>query len=129
MSKRVLICDDEVHVTTPLAIKFRKAGFDVVTAADGEAAWQAIQEQVPDLLITDICMPGLDGYRLVDRIRDDEKTRQLPVVMLTSTTIDRQIQEIMDWLGVIEVMHKPYSGMGLLKIAERELGLAALPAP
>ena len=74
MGQRVLICDDELHIVKPLALKFRKAGYEVVTAEHGEDAWTVIQQQTPDLLISDILMPELDGFGLVSRIRDHEPT-------------------------------------------------------
>ena len=53
MTKRILLCDDEIHILRAAEFKLKKAGYDVCIAGDGEAAWEAIQRQKPDVLITD----------------------------------------------------------------------------
>ena len=65
MTKRILLCDDEIHILRAAEFKLKKAGYDVCVAGDGQAAWEAIQRQKPDVLITDCQMPRLDGFGLV----------------------------------------------------------------
>jgi DNA-binding response OmpR family regulator len=64
MSHRILVCDDESHITLAVSMKLKRAGYVVQTAADGVAAWEIILRDTPDLLLTDCQMPRLDGIGL-----------------------------------------------------------------
>ena len=77
MSYRIHVCDDEPHIVLAVSLKFSKAGFQVTTVKDGQAAWEAIQCQPPQLLITDLQMPRLDGLGLVKRLRADPALHNL----------------------------------------------------
>ena len=71
MSKRVLICDDEPYIVESVSYVVRKAGFDVVTAEDGEQALEAAHREKPDLVFLDIMMPGISG----DEVYQKKNTR------------------------------------------------------
>ena len=124
MAQLILICDDEMHVTAPLGIKFRKAGYEVATAVDGEVAWDLIQQRRPDLLITDILMPELDGYGLVERIRGNEALADLPIVFLTATAVNDRPAEAAKEFNVLKVIPKPYSVNEILALTQELLGPA-----
>lgn len=79
---RLLICDDNADMRSYLGRLFNK--HDVRFATDGEEAWRAIQESPPDLVLTDVMMPRLDGFGLLRRLRADERLRHLPLVMLSA---------------------------------------------
>ena len=70
MSKRILLCDDEIHILRAAEFKFKRAGYEVVLAGDGEEGWERIQEQIPDIVITDCQMPRLSGLGLAERITE-----------------------------------------------------------
>ena len=84
MAHRILLCDDESHILLAVEIKFRRAGYEVRTANDGEEAWQIIQQWKPDILISDYQMPRMNGVELCMRCRMHEATRDLPVLLLTA---------------------------------------------
>ncbi len=65
MAKRILLCDDEIHIVKAAEFKLKRAGYDVETASNGEEAWEIIQRNPPDMLITDCQMPRLDGFGLI----------------------------------------------------------------
>ena len=71
MTKRVLLCDDEIHILRAADFKIRRGGYDVRTAGDGEEAWEMIQAETPDIVISDCQMPRLDGLGLVARMRQN----------------------------------------------------------
>jgi CheY-like chemotaxis protein len=122
MSQRVVICDDDLHVVVPLQIKFTEAGYDAVIAHDGEEAWQEIQACTPDLLVTDLCMPEMDGFELVRRLRSYPPTRHVPVILLTAVPLETATREVIAELDITEVMPKPYSAKAALRAAERVTG-------
>jgi CheY-like chemotaxis protein len=121
MSKQILLCDDELHIVAAAGFKLRSAGYDVVTAGDGEEAWELIQQNVPDLLITDYCMPRLDGLALCEKIRDCERTRDLPVFILTAKSLDPALPGLAEKFGVLKVITKPFSPRNLLQQVDRAL--------
>ncbi len=79
--KRLLLADDHATTRSGLAALFRGEGFAVQEAADGLEAWQAILACAPDLVITDLDMPGLDGAALIERIRSQHP--RLPIVVIS----------------------------------------------
>jgi len=109
MSTRILVCDDEAHITRAIQMKCRKAGFDVETTADGEAGWEAIQRERPSLLVTDYQMPRLDGLALIRRIRADAELQDLPVVLLTAKGFELDEDELKEELDISRLVRKPFS--------------------
>ncbi|MBU0600071.1 response regulator, partial [bacterium] len=83
MAKRVLIADDEVHIRKILEHALTEAGYDVSVAQDGEEAINIIEKEPVDLVITDLDMPKLNGFELTARLKQDEKTKNIPVIILT----------------------------------------------
>jgi sigma-B regulation protein RsbU (phosphoserine phosphatase) len=80
----VLVVDDEADISTILTLTFRRAGFQVTTARDGVEALAALEQALPDAVILDVMMPRLDGFETLRRIREEPRTRELPVIMLTA---------------------------------------------
>ena len=121
MAKRVLLCDDEIHILRAAEFKFARAGFDVQVAGDGQEAWEAIQIQKPDVLITDCQMPRLDGFGLVQRVREDPDTKDLPVLMLTAKGYELSQKELGEKWNVVALIPKPFSPRELLRRVEEIL--------
>ncbi len=91
MSKRLLVVDDEPNLLRAVAACLRGEGFEVVTARSGAEALVRVAEAVPDLIVSDIRMPGMDGYQLARQLRASSRTSLTPVVFLTAKdeTADR----------------------------------------
>lgn len=121
---RIVVADDEAHIRHIVSTKLQNAGFEVLPAADGEEALELCLAERPALLITDYQMPVLTGLELVQRLRQDERTRDLPVVLLTARGSDLEPSEADT--GIAVFMSKPFSPRELL---ERVRGLIAAPAP
>ena len=115
MTKRVLLCDDEIHILRVAEFKLKKAGYDVRIAGDGQEAWEAIQQQRPDILITDCQMPRLDGIGLVGKVRDDPTLADLPIFMLTAKGFELSRDELSEKWNVMAVIAKPFSPRELLQ--------------
>lgn len=128
MAKRILLCDDEIHILRAAEFKLKRAGFDVRTARDGQAAWEAIQIEKPDVLITDYQMPRLDGFGLVQRVRQDPATEDLPVLMLTAKGYELSQEELAEKWDVVAVIAKPFSPRELLRLVEEILAGQTAPA-
>lgn len=121
MSKRVLLCDDEVFILRAAEIKLKHAGFDVQTAADGEEGWEKVLQQRPDIVVTDCQMPRLDGLGLIRRMRETPETRDIPALMLTAKGFELSREELAAKWNVITVLHKPFSPRELLQIVSAAL--------
>ena len=129
MSKRVLLCDDEIHILRAAEIKLKRAGFDVRCAGDGEEGWAEIQRECPDLLVTDCQMPYLDGFGLVERIRSHEETKHIPVLMLTAKGFEIGHSDATQRWGIIAILAKPFSPRELLKYVIEVLETGKLEHP
>lgn len=125
MSHRILLVDDELHILRAAEYKFKRAGYEVLCAFDGEEAWQVIQRDRPELVISDYQMPRLDGLGLVKRIRECPETASLPVLLLTAKGYDLARDQQAEALGVAGILGKPFSPRELLALTESLLSGAA----
>ena len=115
MTKHILLCDDEIHILRAAEFKFKRAGYEVRIAGDGQEAWEAIQQHKPDILITDCQMPRMDGLGLVQKVREDPRTSDLPIFMLTAKGFELSHQELTEKWSVLAVIAKPFSPRDLLQ--------------
>ena len=106
--KRILVADDEPDVLTLLSLNLRRAGFDVITAEDGERALKLAREESPALVILDLMMPGLSGLEVAKQLKQLPATARIPVLMLTakSDEVDRIVGLE---LGADDYVTKPFS--------------------
>lgn len=84
MSKRLLVVDDEPNLLLAVAACLRSEGYDVTTARSGKEALLFLTTTIPDLIVSDVRMPGIDGFALVRQIRSSERTALVPIVFLTA---------------------------------------------
>jgi DNA-binding NarL/FixJ family response regulator len=91
MAKQLLVVDDDPSLLLAVSETLRAEGYEVVTARRGSEAMVRVAESLPDLIISDIRMPGMDGYALVRNLRSSPRTRLIPIVFLTAKdeTADR----------------------------------------
>lgn len=121
MSRRVLLCDDEIHILRAAEFKLSKAGFDVQCAGDGQEGWEIIERSPPDIVVTDLQMPRMTGLQLAQKVRENPATRDLPILMLTAKGYELTQQELAARWGIAAVMTKPFSPRELLKTVEQTL--------
>ena len=113
MSKKVLIVDDEEVIRKLLRINLVKWGYEVREAVDGAQALDQIGKDDFDLLICDILMPNLDGWEVIKEVKLNPKTREMPVIVLTSKNQDQDMFKGYD-LGASYYMTKPFTKAQLL---------------
>jgi two-component system phosphate regulon response regulator PhoB len=108
MTATVLVVDDEKDVLELARYNLQKEGFDVVVARDGAAALQAAGRAVPDLVVLDLMLPGMDGLEVCRRLRAEPRTSRIPVIMLTAkaSEADRVVGLEM---GADDYVVKPFS--------------------
>ena len=126
-ANKILIADDEIHIIHVVAIKLRNNGYDVVSANNGAEAYELACTEKPDVVVTDYQMPLMTGIELIQKLRENEETKDVPVILLTARSFAIS-QEQRESLGVADCLSKPFSPKELLKtiqdiLHQRELAL------
>ena len=118
MGKLVLTVDDSRMMREMLAMVLRGAGFDVVQAEDGQAGLDALDQCAPDVIITDINMPRLDGYGFIEGVRGHERHRATPVLVLSTESSAEKKGRARD-AGATGWIVKPFDAEALLAAIRR----------
>lgn len=92
--KLVCIVDDDENIRDIYSMKFRREGFAVVTARDGEEGLQVVKKEQPDVIVLDIQMPVLDGLGVLRVLKGDEQLAKIPVIILSNVDSDAMFQEV-----------------------------------
>lgn len=130
-SNTILIVDDEAPIRDMIRMGLEMAGYDCIEAADGQQAHAMIIDAKPDLVLLDWMMPGTSGVELLRRLRRDELTAELPVIMLTAKTEEDNKIQGLD-VGADDYVTKPFAPRELLsriKAVLRRSGSAANEKP
>ncbi len=105
--RKILVVDDAVDTVELLKKRFHAEGYDTAEAYNGEEALQKVQEYVPDLIILDVMMPKMDGYEACRRLKGDEKTKYIPILMLTAKgEVEHKVMGLE--IGADDYMGKPF---------------------
>lgn len=105
---KILIAEDEPDILAMLSFMFEREGFEVVSATDGDEAYEVAQREKPDVILMDIRMPHVDGYAATRLIKADATLHNIPVIFVTVrvTAADRQMGELVGGVGYVG---KPFS--------------------
>lgn len=125
IGSRILVVDDNPDMRSYIRRLLVQAGYELQTAANGDSALQMVGQQAPDLIVSDIMMPGLDGFGLLNAIRSDAATRNVPVILLSARAGDEARAEGMT-AGADDYLTKPFSARELLARVGAHLRLADL---
>ena len=115
MNKRILVVDDEPKLLRAVAVTLREEGYHVTTARSGADALVCINEAIPDLIVSDIRMPGLDGYKLARALRSHARTALIPIIFLTAKD-DRKDRLAGLRTGVDAYLTKPFDPEELIAV-------------
>jgi chemosensory pili system protein ChpA (sensor histidine kinase/response regulator) len=122
LSKRVLVVDDSRATREAMRNMLERAGYHVLSAADGRSAWNSINEQGCDLLVTDLEMPGEDGFALLERLRADPRHQDLPALIISTKDTEANRRRALA-LAAVDFIPKPVTQKELidaLRAASRE---------
>ena len=118
MAKRILAVDDERHIVRLIQVNLERAGYEVLTAADGQQALETVAKEHPDLIVLDWMMPQLNGMETLKRLKANPATADIPVIMLTAKSQDADVFK--GWQsGVDCYLTKPFNPMELLTFVKR----------
>lgn len=118
---RVLIADDERDIVELVRIVLERAGYEVVTAHEGDRALELARERPPAICILDGAMPGLAGFEVLARLRAESATAEVPVLMLTAT-VDEEREVRRHGVEPDGFMRKPFDNARLLSEVARLIG-------
>lgn len=107
-NKKILVVDDENHILELIKYNLETNGFLVDTAISGEEAFEKINMGIPDLIILDLMLPGIDGLEVCKQIKTDNKTKKIPIIMLTAK--NEEFDKVLGLeLGADDYLTKPFS--------------------
>jgi len=118
--KKVLVVDDEIHIVHVVTIKLRNNGYEVISAENGADALDVARKEQPDVIISDFQMPVMTGLELVEKLRQIEETRNIPVILLTARSFDVPPEQ-QQRLYIVQCLSKPFSPRELLGCVEDAL--------
>ncbi len=114
-NKTILIVDDEAHIVHIIRYKLEREGYHVLTAADGQEAYDLAQLEDPDLIVTDFQMPVLSGFEMCVKLHESDVTADTPVVMVTARGHKLSPSELAN-TNIRQMMCKPFSARELLVV-------------
>jgi DNA-binding response OmpR family regulator len=112
MATTVLVIDDEAPIRLLCRVNLEAEGMDVLEAADGPSGLETARAQTPDVILLDVMMPGLDGWRVAEELLDDTRTEDIPIVFLTARAELRDRARGID-LGGVDYVTKPFNPVEL----------------
>ena len=120
MRERLLVIDDEPCVLRVLTLRLRAEGYEVATALDGDAGLEAVGTQHPAVILLDLRMPKMDGLTVLARLRENNGTRSIPVIVLSASVVELVKRQALD-LGARYFLEKPYDLKKLLEAIQSVL--------
>lgn len=118
--KRLLIVEDESHTLETLTDRLEFAGYEIITAEDGEAGLSKAREEKPDLIILDVMLPKMDGFKVCRLLKFDQKLQHIPIIMLTARSQETDVN-LGTKTGSDAYMTKPFDFDVLLEMIKRLL--------
>lgn len=117
---KVLVVDDKAPIRLLCRVNLEAEGMTVIEAGDGPTGIEKAVSETPDVILLDVMLPGLDGWRVAERLLDDERTRTIPIVFLTAKAEFRDRARGLD-IGGIDYVTKPFNPTELARLVEELL--------
>jgi len=119
--KKIVVVDDELDILKVVSFRLEKAGYEILTAVDGPKALDLIRKEKPDLILLDIALPGMDGYEVCRKVKSDAALRNIPVIFLTASQVDR-IKEKQSDSPADDFLIKPFEPEKLIAKIKKFIG-------
>ncbi len=118
MARKILTCDDEKHIVRLIQVNLERQGYEVITAFNGAECLAKVKEDRPDLIVLDVMMPEMTGFEVLDILKKDPETENIPVIMLTARAQDSDV--LRGWQSGVECyLTKPFNPMELIAFVKR----------
>jgi DNA-binding response OmpR family regulator len=117
---QVLVIDDEAPIRLLCRVNLEAEGMTVLEAADGPAGLDLARDERPDIVLLDVMMPGLDGWRVAEELLADDRTREIPIIFLTARAEFRDRARGLD-IGGVDYVTKPFNPLDLAPLVRQLL--------
>ena len=118
--KKILFIEDEPDQIMMISLRLEKSGFAVISSMDGEQGLKMAVAEKPDLILLDVIMPGMDGFEVARRLRNDPATKHIPIISTTAAGMD-DVEHSCLMAGADDCVRKPYDSADLLAKIKRLL--------
>jgi len=119
--KKILIIEDEKNIVTSLKMFFEYLGFAVITSDNGSGGLYLAKHEYPDIILLDLVLPEIDGFNVCNLLKNDEKTKNIPIIIISARTSKEEIDKAIS-LGAKNYIAKPFSIDQIKKIIMEYLG-------
>lgn len=106
--KTIYVVEDDEKISKLVCLKLQGRGFNVLPFFNGADAWEKLQTETPDLLLSDVMMPKMTGFELLAKIKKEERFSTMPVIMLTSVSMEEDVVRGLE-MGANDYVVKPFS--------------------
>jgi DNA-binding response OmpR family regulator len=118
---RVLVIDDEAPIRLLCRVNLEAEGMQVLEASDGPSGLEEARREIPDVILLDVMMPALDGWRVAEQLLDDASTQDIPIIFLTARAEFRDRARGLD-IGGVDYVTKPFNPLELAALVRDLLG-------
>ena len=122
MPKTILVVDDEPAIVKVVSFRLKKAGYDVVSAGDGQEGLDLIAKIKPDLILLDLRLPVLDGFQVCQKVKADESLKSIPIIIFTASSTGENIDSRYKEVGADDYLIKPFEPEVLLEKIRKLIG-------
>jgi len=127
LNRTILVVDDEPNARSLLRLILVRAGFEVLVAQDGYEALAEVNNRIPDVMILDIMMPGIDGFEVCEKLRNNKETANLPIIMLSARADPESVNKGLS-VGATKYLTKPVTPELLTQQVYEVLNIEGLPS-
>jgi len=121
MPKKILVVDDEKELVEMIKMRLEASGYEVIPAYDGQEALEKARKEKPDLIVLDLMLPKIDGYKVCRMLKFDEKYKHIPIIMFTARAQEED-KKLGEEVGADAYITKPFESQALLKKIKELLG-------
>jgi DNA-binding response OmpR family regulator len=121
MKNRILVIDDDELYREGICMELDLEGYEVIAASNGKKGFELAKNKLPDLIISDVNMPEMDGYETIRLLSTDNRTSTIPIIMMTGLTTNYERPRHGINAGVVDNIVKPFTRNDLLKIISSKL--------
>lgn len=121
MPKKILLVDDEVDIATSVKLRLEANNYQVILATDGQQALDLARKEIPDLILLDLMLPKIDGYKVCRMLKFDDKYKNIPIFMLTARAQESD-KKLGEEVGADDYILKPFELKSLMEKIKVKLG-------
>ena len=120
MTNKILLIEDELDLVEVTKMRLEKSGYEVVSAISGEEALTFLQKDIPNLILLDLLLPGIQGEEICKKLKCDDRLKSIPVILFTASASD--IPKVVREVGADDYVMKPFEPQELLSKIKKFIG-------